>query len=393
MEKEMPKIYNVNCVFLGESGVGKTSIIRRLLGKNFGKTDSTIGIQVNFFQQIKFENQDENNSNININIWDTAGQEKYRACIKGVVQRADIIIFVKDNTPDNFEFWFKFVEELIDIDVKKVFYCLNKTDLISEEDMEKFMDQMEELNKEKNHHATIQCVSSKTKEGIFNLKSLLKKQSQEIISNKIQRHKFFIKILFIGPIGSGKSHMIERIINNTFSKQNLSTIAVEKKYCKVDLNDHSKINYQYYDTPGQEIFISNWINLLDNVDIIIFVNDKERIKVDTDIIKKRILLSDKKIICCISKKDLSSDAEMETILKNYKSENQELKDRPIFLVSSKANDGIKELKNKINEYAINIIQKLIDASNNNNNERISSITLGKAGNVINQLESKVRKCC
>lgn len=84
---------------------------------------------------------------------------------------------------------------------------------------------------------------------------------------------------------------------------------------------------------------------------------------------------------------------METILKNYKSENQELKDRPIFLVSSLANDGIKELKNKINEYAINIIQKLIDASNNNNNERISSITLRKTGNVINQLESKVRNCC
>jgi len=32
---EEKKLYKINAVFLGESGVGKTSIIRRLLGKEF----------------------------------------------------------------------------------------------------------------------------------------------------------------------------------------------------------------------------------------------------------------------------------------------------------------------------------------------------------------------
>ena len=32
---EKKKLYKVNAVFLGESGVGKTSIINRLLGQEF----------------------------------------------------------------------------------------------------------------------------------------------------------------------------------------------------------------------------------------------------------------------------------------------------------------------------------------------------------------------
>ena len=72
-EKKM--LYKVNAVFLGESGVGKTTIIRRLLGQEFDENvESTIGISPHPFPNIKFINEEDDNSEIEIQIWDTAGQ-------------------------------------------------------------------------------------------------------------------------------------------------------------------------------------------------------------------------------------------------------------------------------------------------------------------------------
>ena len=51
---------------------------------------------------------------------------------KIIVQRSDIIIFVIDNKVNNLDLWFNFVENIMDIEAKKVIYCLNKTDLMSE---------------------------------------------------------------------------------------------------------------------------------------------------------------------------------------------------------------------------------------------------------------------
>ena len=47
------KIYYINTVFLGESAVGKTSIINRLLGNNFCEaTMPSINNEIYFFKDI-----------------------------------------------------------------------------------------------------------------------------------------------------------------------------------------------------------------------------------------------------------------------------------------------------------------------------------------------------
>ena len=364
---EKPKLYKINAVFLGESGVGKTSIIRRLLGEEFDENvKSTIGVTPHFIENIKFINEEEDNSEISIQIWDTAGQEKYFSIGKEIVQRADILIFVRDNLQYNFEKWFNFVENLIDIEAKKVIYCLNKTDLMSEKDKKNIIDELKNLNRQKKHHATIQCVSSKNSDGIFNLQNLLEEKSQEKVSNELKRHKYNINIILIGRSSVGKSSLIERIINNSFGYSS-PTIAIEEKYVKVDLKNHSSINYTYFDVCGQELYISTWIHFLDKVDIIIFVNEKDRLDVDTSIIEKRVLLSNVKIICCINKKDLFSDAENEKTIKEFKEKNKKLEDKPIILVSAKTSEGIDKLKDKINEYSINIVDKKINEFEIENN--------------------------
>ena len=82
-------------VLIGESGVGKTSIINRYISNTFSNvltatpgasfTSKTIFLK-DYNQSIKFE------------IWDTAGQEKYRALAKVFYKTAAVCILVYDIT-------------------------------------------------------------------------------------------------------------------------------------------------------------------------------------------------------------------------------------------------------------------------------------------------------
>ena len=80
-------------VLIGETCVGKTSIINRYISDNFSSslsptpgasfTAKTVFIK-DYNQSIKFE------------IWDTAGQEKYRALAKVFYKNAAVCILVYD---------------------------------------------------------------------------------------------------------------------------------------------------------------------------------------------------------------------------------------------------------------------------------------------------------
>ena len=379
------KIYYINTLFLGESCVGKTSIINRLLGNKFCEVVTpSVGCETHFFKKIQFRNKEDDNSEISIRIWDTAGQEKYRCVCKGNVQKADIIIFVRDNKNANLEEWFKFVEDLIDIKTKKIIYCLSKTDLMSEDEKFNIYNELEEINIQKKHNAIIQCVSSKNSDGILNLKSLIIKNSQDIVTNELERHIYKINIIFFGPSGVGKSSLIERIINNSFKYDTVPTLSIEKNNVKIDLKNHYSINYEYIDVCGQEGAFYSWSHLLDGVDIIIFINEKNRLEANISQIESRVILSDKKVICCINKKDLFSDAENNETSKNFKIINSSLKDKPLIIVSAKSSEGIENLKNQIMEYFLELIKEKKNAQIQN-----SGSTIERSNNSNFILETKI----
>ena len=198
------KIYPVNVAFIGESGVGKTSIINRLQGKKFEQ--NTIATVQPYVSTFKFSNEENiPNSEIKINLWDTMGQERFRSLCANPIKRADIIIFVRDDRDENFEGekgWIKFVKNLVDLELKIVIYCLNKTDLISEEKKEiiyeKFGNEASKIN------AFPQFISSKTSDGFYNLKSLIKKKALDLVLEEIKCHNYEISIFFVGISGAGK---------------------------------------------------------------------------------------------------------------------------------------------------------------------------------------------
>ena len=123
-------------VLIGESGVGKTSIISQFVEQVFqkdqqstiGGTFSTKSIKCRNGQTLKFE------------IWDTAGQERYRAVTKIFYKDVNVAILVYDITSlSSFRelqnYW---VEQIMETSPKNVIIAIiaNKADLIESENVD-----------------------------------------------------------------------------------------------------------------------------------------------------------------------------------------------------------------------------------------------------------------
>ena len=91
---------NINCVdakvvLVGESGVGKTSIIKQFTSHKFDP-DCAASISSQFSSKVV--NISDSKKAIRFDLWDTAGQEKYRSLAKIFYKDARIIIFVYEIT-------------------------------------------------------------------------------------------------------------------------------------------------------------------------------------------------------------------------------------------------------------------------------------------------------
>ena len=131
-------------ITLGDSGVGKTSIIKKFITNNFEEnTMSTIG----FLTSVK-DMDLKNGTRIRLKLIDTAGQENFQSLAKTYIKNSDAVFFVfaHDNREsfDNINKWltqFKDYNESINFSKSFPAYLIgNKCDLeheIPEEEIEK----------------------------------------------------------------------------------------------------------------------------------------------------------------------------------------------------------------------------------------------------------------
>ena len=105
------KLYKI--LILGDWSVGKTCFLMRYTENTF--TDihlSTVGIDYRF-KNITLENGEK----IKIQIWDTAGQDRYKSMTKGYVRGANGIILIYDVTSrktfEGIENWVKQIREQV----------------------------------------------------------------------------------------------------------------------------------------------------------------------------------------------------------------------------------------------------------------------------------------
>ena len=112
-------------IFIGDENTGKTSIINRIIDNPFNDTyEVSIGIDF-MSKNIRFRGQ-----NIKIQIWDSAGQEKYKGLIPSYVRNSSIVFIVYDISSrtsfENVQNWISFVKN---IEKTTMILCGNKTDL------------------------------------------------------------------------------------------------------------------------------------------------------------------------------------------------------------------------------------------------------------------------
>ena len=131
---------HIKVVFLGESDVGKSSLINRYINgeiKDFYPTSAA-----SYFQKII----NYNGKDYYFDIWDTSGYEKYRSLTKFFIVDANIIVLVYDITKRRsfleLDFWLDSVLEKLGTGVFLILvgnkYDLFENEEIREEDGKKF---------------------------------------------------------------------------------------------------------------------------------------------------------------------------------------------------------------------------------------------------------------
>ena len=97
-------VYKV--ILIGDSGVGKTATMERYLKGHFANEySSTIGIDFG----VKIVNKD--NRNIKLQMWDTAGQDKFKSLISTYFRNVNVVLLVYSiknmQSFINLKFWYE----------------------------------------------------------------------------------------------------------------------------------------------------------------------------------------------------------------------------------------------------------------------------------------------
>lgn len=154
------EIFITKLVFIGDSNVGKTSIIRRFCENKFDESNIISTVQATFkTKKIKIDSFTE----VSMEIWDTMGQERFKSLTRGYLRDSHGVFLVFDfsqkKTFDSLEFW---LDEIKNSDVKKncvVMLIGNKFDCENKEvDIETAKKFVEEKN--------LQFLPVSAKEGI-----------------------------------------------------------------------------------------------------------------------------------------------------------------------------------------------------------------------------------
>ena len=160
MSSQYDYLYKV--IFIGDSDTGKSSLSQRIAHDSFNPTYiDTIGVDF-FIKYIKISGKI-----IKLQIWDTAGADRYRSITKAYYKGSSIIFLVYDvtnlNSFKNIKNWMKDIE---DFNKEKVYIVLvgNKCD-----SLDRVITEEEGINLAKEYKIDFLETSAKNDKNIFEL--------------------------------------------------------------------------------------------------------------------------------------------------------------------------------------------------------------------------------
>ncbi|XP_062603440.1 ras-related protein Rab-1A-like [Saccostrea cucullata] len=123
----MDSDYVFKILLIGDSGVGKSSLMLKFTDESFTETYiSTIGVD------FKIRTLEIDGKTVRLQIWDTAGQERFKTITTAYYRNADGILVVYDITDkESFQNVSKWLEDVENYSNKRVYKVLvgNKADL------------------------------------------------------------------------------------------------------------------------------------------------------------------------------------------------------------------------------------------------------------------------
>ena len=318
-------ILEIKIILLGDMFVGKTSIISRYVEDSFSENIMSSSAMSYTQKDIVIDKQ-----KIQLNIWDTVGQEKYRALSKLFFQDTKIVILVYSiKSLESFkglDYWYNLYKETIGNEAI-LGIIGNKSDLYLEQEVEE--SQGEEYAK--NHGGIFQLVSAKNnrvgidefikklvneylkKFGINKNNKKIKLGEEEDVdieelkagcctgskgkrmirkySSIIKDEDGIINTVFLGEDSVGKTSIINRILKKEFNSSEIHTEELNEFNYKFKSNK-MKLNIIINDINNQKKITKEFVNIIEKSEIFFLVydiyNDKsiENIEYWIDCIKK-----------------------------------------------------------------------------------------------------------
>lgn len=158
----------IKIIILGDSGVGKSRLCHNYI--NMGQdyiSDVTIGVDYNYKSYYR------NGIHYNINIWDTAGQDKYKSIIRSYYRNNDSCIIVLNTVNlesyKNAQYW---IDEINKNSITKNIYLIgNKIDLkhkIRQNIINEIIQNLIKINKNIKGYYEVSSLTGENVEQIFN---------------------------------------------------------------------------------------------------------------------------------------------------------------------------------------------------------------------------------
>ncbi len=209
----------IKLILVGNSDVGKSSIISQYVNKEISDTHLSTITNEKLKKIVKIKDKE-----LELDIWDTVGQENFRSVNKIFMKKAEIVLLVYDITNrksfDELEFWYEQVIENCNDSIVVIAIAANKSDLYEEQNVD--FDEGKEFAKKK----SINIIEETSSLDFENIDSLFNKILLEYIDKKYSNDSI--------DNDNNNQNEINKDENKSFSLINSQSINENSNSCNKD---------------------------------------------------------------------------------------------------------------------------------------------------------------